>query len=194
MGAGTRENFSRRFRRLRKFFGRGGILPLHFYFSPTALTDFTDFYLSREREFSHADLADCTNFLGGAASCRSIFTFLPPISQTSQIFIFRGNAWIFLTQISQIAQIFWEERHLAAPFLLFFLTNSKRRKRDRTREREFGKISRVLREKRVPAKKAPTAKRFFGRSGILPLHFCYFFSQTPSAESATELAQGASPG
>ncbi len=28
--------------------------------------------------------------------------------------------------------------------------------------------------------------KFYGRSGILPLHFCYFFLQTPSAESATE--------
>ena len=43
--AGTREIFSRRSRRLRKFYGRGGILPLHFYFSPTDLTDFTDFLL-----------------------------------------------------------------------------------------------------------------------------------------------------
>ena len=50
----------------------------------------------------------------------------------------------------------------------------------------LGIISKALREKRVPAFKAPSAKRFFGRSGILPLHFCFFFSQTPSAESATE--------
>ena len=33
-------------------------------------------------------------------------------------------------------------------------------------------------------------KVFFGRSGILPLHFCYFFSQTPSANSATEHGNG----
>ena len=42
-----------------------------------------------------------------------------------------GTRVLFLTRISQIAQIFWEERHLAAPFLLFFPANSKRQRRDR---------------------------------------------------------------
>ena len=78
----------------------------------------------------------------------------------------RGNAGKFLTQILLIAQILWEERHLSAPFLLFFLANPKRQRR----------------------------KGFYGRSGIFPLHFCYFFLQTQSANGATELAQGASPG
>ena len=95
----------------------------------------------REREFSHADLADYANFMGGAASCRSIFVIFSRKLQALKArqntgIRERGNAGTrergnggngnFLTQIPQIAQILWEERHLAAPFLLFFLANSKR--------------------------------------------------------------------
>ena len=60
------------------------------------------------------------------------------------------------------------------------------------RERGNGRngiISRALREKRVPAQKRLWRKGFLGRSGILPLHFYYFFSQTPSDNGAAELAQ-----
>ncbi len=81
--AGTRENFSRRSRRLCKFFGRSGILPLHFcYFSPQtpsaeSATEHgnTGTRERREREFSHADSADCTDFMGGCASRVSNFIF-----------------------------------------------------------------------------------------------------------------------
>ncbi len=63
------------------FYGRSGILPLHFcyFFSQTQSANGatehgnTGTRERREREFSHADSADCANFLGGAASCRSIF-------------------------------------------------------------------------------------------------------------------------
>ena len=113
-------------------------------------------------------------------------------------------------------KFFWEERHLAAPFLLFFLANSKRWKRDRTRERDLIFITELdeiyefqegdagtgtvffqlrinanLRELFLGCGNAGTRenfsrrsrrlRRFYGRSGILPLHFCYFSPQTQSA-------------
>ena len=72
-------------------------------------------------------------FMGGAASCRSIFVIFSrklkaPTARQNTGIRERGNGGNgnFLTQIPQIAQIFWEERHLAAPFLLFFPANSKR--------------------------------------------------------------------
>ena len=77
------------------------------------------------------------------------------------------------------------ERRLAGTGKVFLTTN----KRQFTRR----KISKALREKRVPARKHLWQKGFYGRSGILPLHFCYFFSQTPSAESATEHGNGNFP-
>ena len=113
-------------------------------FSTTNKRQFTRRKISRalrEKRVPAMKAPAAKRFFGGAASCRSIFVIFPrklhalKARQNTGIRE-RGNAGTrergnggngnFLTQIPQIAQILWEERHLAAPFLLFFLANSKR--------------------------------------------------------------------
>ena len=138
-------------------------MPLHFcYFFPqTPSTESATEHGNagtrerREREFSHADSADCANFLGGAASCRSIFVIF---SRKLQALKARQNTGAGFFQLRQL----WENLRETKIFCLS------------PRKGEF--FSRRFRR----------LCKFFGRSGILPLHFCYFFSQTPNAESATE--------
>ena len=74
--------------------------------------------------FSQADLADCTDFMGGAASCRSIFIIFSHKLQAlkarqNTVMRERGNGGNgnFFTQIPQIAQILWEDARLAYPIL-----------------------------------------------------------------------------
>ena len=69
------------------------------------------------------------------------------------------------------------ERRLAGTGKVFLTTNKRQFTRRKFQER-FAKSA-------FPRESA-CGEKFYGRSGILPLHFCYFFPQTPSAESATE--------